>query len=799
MDLLDARNQDHTVERAFAARDWAATPLGPRDEWPESLKTALSIALHSRVPTIIYWGPELLQLYNQAYRPFIRDKHPGALGAPAAGYFRERSSDAGRVLTSVLESGAGTLLRDNDVTLSCSPIADSLGIAGVYCSVVEASAVDVAFSQIADALPAMIWTASLDGTRDYINKAWLSYTGLKGGDPWFMMIHPDDRDSFIEEWLRVTKDDHASFRRDYRLWHDASGRYRWVTAQATRAHIGTQQLWIGTTIDVDERKRRELANEFLARAGIALNRSLNIEETFNRLATLSVKNICDYCVFYALEDNRARRIVWKHRDPQLQPLLDRAMAYGPDPSDPEWAASKVMRSKKATIWKRADLISHSSTSDPRYEEAVDQLNMSGVLTCPLQIGATTYGALAFARTGDSEPFDEFDVQTVTQLADRAAIALANADLFEREHRVALTFQNAALPDTLPKRQGVDIDAHYVAGRNEARVGGDWYDVELLPDGRVLLSIGDVSGSGLDAAVVMSMMRYSIRSVAHVYADPGTILEAAQRATERRLGEHFITAFVGVVDPVLGRLTYANAGHVRPLLLLDHSLVEITSEGMPIGVGLDQRWESTMMRLPGHATIVLYTDGLIEGSGAFLPGEEALHEHLLSRKFRQHPTARAVYESMLPDGARDDVAILLAHISLEDAAERTIRLPLNLETPREATKARDRICDALVQAGLLEGEALENARLIVGELTANVVRHAPGRALAVIDRWNEYPVFHLVDNGGGFRYSNRLPPIFSENGRGLFIASAFARRLEVLPDIDGGSHVLVVFESLSLSS
>ncbi len=772
-----------TDTRAFGEHDWSDTPLGPRDLWPESLKTAFVIVLGSRFPSVIFWGRELFALYNDPYGAQLGEMHS-----------REQWDRMRPLLLRVLDTGEAAYFEDAAFMFSCSPIADATGVAGVFCTVQRAPENRVAFRALVDALPAMIWTAAADGSRQYVNAAWVRYTGLAPTEAWFTMIHPDDRGAFMDEWQHVMHDEHASFLRDYRLWHKFSGRYRWVTAQATRARIGTEQVWIGTTIDIDERKRRELSNEFLVRAGVALNRTLNIDETFQRLANLAVKSFCDYCVFYSIEEGRVSRRVWKHRDRKVKPVLDEAVEHGPDPDDPDWMIAKVVRTGQPIIWHRGERMARSRADGPRYAEAVAKLNLSGVVVCPVHVGPNVYGALAFARTGDREPFDDFDLQTVMQLSDRAAIALGNADLFEREHRIALSFQSAALPDAIPHRDGVDIDAHYVAGRSEARVGGDWYDVELLPDGRMLLSVGDVSGSGLDAAVIMSMVRYAIRSVAHVYADPATILEAAQRATERRLGEHFITAFVGVIDPALGRFTYCNAGHVRPLLLSRGKLTELIGDGMPIGVGLDQHWRSVMMQLPEYATLVLYTDGLVEGAGAFLPGEAALHTQLFSRRFREHPTARALYDLMLPEGARDDVAILLAHIALPDAESSIIRFPLSVQTARDATHARDLICHTIVSENLLHGQTLENARVIIGELTANVARHAPGEALAVIDRWNQYPVFHLVDNGGGFRYSNRLPPVLSENGRGLFIASALARRLEVLPDLNGGSHVLVVFET-----
>lgn len=647
------------------------------------------------------------------------------------------------------------------------------------------------FHALLDALPAMVWTARPDGSRPFVNGAWTRYTGKDVLD-WESALHPDDRDAYLVRW-RDASSGNRPFESDLRLWHAGSRRFRWVAAHAARAPIGHDDLWIGTTMDIDERKRRELANEFLARAGMVLNQTLSIDDTFLQLAMLAIGSMADYCVFYLLDRGKVLRSLWRHRDPALQPLLDEAIATGPDPSDPAWLVARVMETNQSLSWKRGEIMPRSYKQSPRYREVVGQLDLSAVLTVPVRLRTQVYGAFALARTGDREPFDELDVQTIEQLAERAAIALANASIYEREHRIALTFQSAALPDAISTRDGIEIDAHYVAARSEARIGGDWYDTELLPDGRILISIGDVSGSGLEAAVVMSMMRTAIRSVAHVYADPATILEAAHGATERRLKNHFATVFIGLIDPVLGRFTYSSAGHTRPLLLVDDRAVELRGEGLPVGMFFDETRVSTTIELPQRCTVVMFTDGLTEGAGEFLPGEDAVRAFVESQEFRERPTATALYQALLPDGGSDDVAILIARIALPDASATTIRVPLLIRTAEEAARARDLICARIEDARLLEGEALENARLIVGELTANVSRHAPGDAVALLDRWTECPVFHLVDRGEGFRYSNRLPPIFAESGRGLFIASALARRLEVLPDLDGGSHVIAVLD------
>lgn len=650
---------------------------------------------------------------------------------------------------------------------------------------------EAAFKSLADLLPGMIWTTSQDGKRDFNNAAWRAFTGIAEGEDWSSKCHPDD----LQMWYGAfdkAKAEGRPFRLDYRLWHAGSQRYRWVTVQAYQTTIGDTPQWVGTIIDIDERKRRELANGFLASAGSVLTQSLDLKETLARLATLAVASICDYCVFYLVRDDAIERVVWKHRDPGGQRILDRAIECAPSPGDPGWIVSRVIRTQQPFVWKRGDEMVAAETEDPAYAQFVQELDLNGVATCPVHLGDNVYGALSLARIGHADPFDAFDLETIRQLAARTAIAIANADLFAREHRVALSFQNAALPDHLPQRAGVALDAYYVAGRSDARVGGDWYDAEALADGRVLLSVGDVSGSGLDAAVVMSMVRNAMRSVAHVYADPATILEAAQRATEHRLGEHFVTAFVAIVDPVVGRLTYCNAGHMPPLVRDGDRVSQIRSDGLPIGLGLERDWRTEMIRMPGEMTLVFYTDGLTEGAGAFLPGEEALLQRVASPGFAAHPRARALYEELLPHGSRDDVAIMIARISSTAAERATVRMPFRIREPRDATFARDAICTTLMETFAFSSEALENARLIVGELTANIARHARGDAVAIVDRASSWPVLHLVDNGAGFRYSNRLPPnVFAESGRGLFIASALAARLEVLPDIDGGSHVIAV--------
>ena len=169
------------------------------------------------------------------------------------------------------------------------------------------------------------------------------------------------------------------------------------------------------------------------------------------------------------------------------------------------------------------------------------------------------------------------------LTRRAAISIENARLYEREREIATEFQRAALPISLPHVAGARFDSIYVPASNRELLGGDWYDALRLSDGRIVVSIGDVAGSGLGAAVIMASMRQVIRGVAQVYADPIAMLDAADRTLKTEHPDTFVTAFVGVFDPI-PRADHASAGHPPPLLReADGTVTALGTGALPLGL------------------------------------------------------------------------------------------------------------------------------------------------------------------------------------------------------------------------
>ena len=368
--------------------------------------------------------------------------------------------------------------------------------------------------------------------------------------------------------------------------------------------------------------------------------------------------------------------------------------------------------------------------------------------------------------------------------------------FERAHHVASTLQRALLPQELPVVPGIAFDGVYVPGRAEAQVGGDWYDALRLADGRVLITIGDVAGSGLQAAVIMAAMRQVIRGIAQVYADPATMVDAADRTLKAEHPDRQVTAFVGVYDPVARTLSYCSAGHPAPLVrAADGTVSDLPSQGLPLGLRARDDADARTVEVPRGATLVFYTDGLIESTQDVIEGERRLRAALADPRIAaRNDLAQALHDDVLRDGAHDDVAILA--MQLDPAAalapEPAQRWSFDTGDIATAQRTRARFAAILADADMLDDDVF-TAELIFGELLSNAVRYAPGGVEVVLD-WGggTTAIVHFLDRGPGFVVIPRLPTdLLSERGRGLFLVWSLSEDFNVTKRADGGSHVRVV--------
>jgi len=533
--------------------------------------------------------------------------------------------------------------------------------------------------------------------------------------------------------------------------------------------------------------------QFAALAGDVLSESLSVEGTMQRLIGLVVPRLADWAAIDIFDENgRTRIAAVVHADPARSALVEQLRgAYAARPEfEPIIAAA--LRSR-AQVNAHIDPGVLASVTPPELLEVVMQLAPRSSITVPLRSRGRPLGALVAYWAETDRTYGDDDLPQFEELGRRAAVAIDNAQLYEREHQVASAFQRAALPVSLPRVAGIEFDGVYVPAKNEAQVGGDWYDALRLSDGRVVISLGDVSGSGLEAAVIMAAMRQIVRGVAHVYPDPATILDAADRTLKAEHPEGIVTAFVAVYDPIARTLAYAGAGHPPPFVrYADGRVEQLDVHGLPLGLRYRSEPDGRVVDIPDETLLVFYTDGLTESTRDPLEGERrvraALERDTVALDDRP---AQRTYDEVLHDGANDDVVILAMRVR---ASSKSVRRSWKFDALDGSSGHAARLgFVAELESGGVTPDDVFTSELIFGELLGNVARHAPGPIEIVMD-WTlgSSPVLHVLDEGAGFVVVPRLPSdLLSERGRGLFLVWSLAEEFNVTKRTGPGSHARAV--------
>jgi PAS domain S-box-containing protein len=409
----------------------------------------------------------------------------------------------------------------------------------------------------------------------------------------------------------------------------------------------------------EQRAARQL--QFAADAGNVLAHSLELDETLDALLGLVVPAMGDSAVINLREeDGRVRAVAIRHADPAQAATLARIRGSYYASERATTGTPKVIRTGRPEIVRRIDEEFVTSAFTGGAQDVIRALNLRTTLIVPLISRGRTIGTLGAAWASVDRTYTEADLPLFEDLAGRAAVAIEHAQLYARVHHVATALQEAALPRSLPAVAGVSFDAVYRPGKIEAQIGGDWYDAFALPDGRIVISIGDVLGSGLDAAIAMTKVRQTIRTASLGDADPAAILDVADVALRLDDPDKLATAMVGLYDPGTHTLTCVAAGHPAPLMRsADGTVAEpFLERGLPLGLRTGERAPSHTIVLEPGAFLVFYTDGLIESTRDLIEGERRLHAALADPAVCSAPRpADAIYRAVLFDGAHDDVAVL----------------------------------------------------------------------------------------------------------------------------------------------
>jgi PAS domain S-box-containing protein len=515
---------------------------------------------------------------------------------------------------------------------------------------------------LAEALPQIIMLADERRHMLYVNRRYTEYTGVAADDvggAWREVIHPEDLPA-----VDAVRASGEPYEIEYRLRRKADGAFRWHFARCSKVPgDDARTYWLASAMDIDDRKRAEDALRFIERAGARLSQSLDLQATFETLLDLVVPEFGDWAtITLRTEAGGFETILARHKDPEKADLTRRLCGVNFLDDAHSWGTTAVYQTGAPEFGSTVSEEAMRTAVREEFYPIVDRLGYGSYIILPILSGDAVIGTLGIISAGNSRTYSAGDIAPLRELTGRAGYAIANARRYAREHRVASVLQEAALPRHLPEIEGFHFDGYYRAGREESAIGGDWFDAVVVADGHVVVSVGDVTGSGLEAAVLMSTVRQVIRGAAHVRPDPLMILEVADRALRGEDENGLVTAFVGVIDPRTRVMRYASAGHWPGLLRSrDGAVLRLEAQGLPLGLrGLSGSKLQSVVLEQG-SSLLLYTDGLVEFARDVFSGERLLTECFAETPATERPAKHLVERVLGDNPARDDIAALVVGV------------------------------------------------------------------------------------------------------------------------------------------
>ncbi|WP_328319395.1 SpoIIE family protein phosphatase [Streptomyces sp. NBC_00388] len=401
------------------------------------------------------------------------------------------------------------------------------------------------------------------------------------------------------------------------------------------------------------------------------------------------------------------------------------------------------------------------------------------ILAPLRGRRRVIGAAVFVRRPDRPAFEPNDLLVAAQLATHTALGIDKAVLYGREAYIADELQRTMLPDSLPQPTGVKLASRYLPAAETARVGGDWYDAIPLPGSRVALVVGDVMGHSMTSAAIMGQLRTTAQTLAQLDLPPAEVLHHLDEQAQRLGSDRMATCLYAVYDPVAHRITIANAGHPPPVLLHLGGRAEVlrVPPGAPIGVG-GVDFEAVELDAPAGATLLLYTDGLVESRLRDVwTGIEQLRERLATTAELTGPDHSPPLEALCDDvldmlgpGDRDDDIALLA-ARFDGIAPSDVAYWFLDPEEQAPGRARRLVRRALERWGLEEmSDAVE---LLVSEVVTNAVRYAERPVTLRLLRTDVLRC-EVGDDSPQLPRQRRARDT-DEGGRGLFLVNRLTRR------------------------
>ncbi|MGH2634784.1 MAG: ATP-binding SpoIIE family protein phosphatase [Actinomycetota bacterium] len=363
-------------------------------------------------------------------------------------------------------------------------------------------------------------------------------------------------------------------------------------------------------------------------------------------------------------------------------------------------------------------------------------------------------------------FTDHEVELLQLAAERVALAL-HVRLYERERMATETLQRAFLPTALPQVPGLRLGSRYLPASTAAGIGGDWYDVFVLPSGTVALAMGDVSGHGLRAASVMGQVRNALRAYAVDHRDPVEVVSRLSVLMRFLDVTDIVTLLFGVLEPDLSAFRYVAAGHPPPFIVnREGRFADDAGRDPPLGIGRFHEYHEVVLPLDAGDSMLLYTDGLVERRHESLSDGLERLRGVASSTWTLEPeeAIRSLLQAILMDAEpTDDIALLLVQRDKASAAV-DLRVPADADELVTLRRALRQWLSDLEVPNSLRDDVLTAA----GEACANAVEHAYGPSggwVHMLGVRDDHSIRVTVRDGG--RWRDRR----SGRGRGMTLMRA----------------------------
>jgi len=544
---------------------------------------------------------------------------------------------------------------------------------------------DARVARVLESMPAAFFSLDRDWRFTYVNAEAERLLGrpredLQGGDLWELFPAAVGSDFDLHYRRAVDTGELALFQAYYPPPLDS-----WYEVRAWPSADGLAVYFLDVT---QRRQAEEVARRdaerlaLLARVTETMSSAL-IDRRGGRgamaeLARAVVPLLGDWVIASLVEDDgRLRDVGGWHRDPALRPVVNRYAELRLGALRSTAPIVDALATGRLTVVPDVAAAVGRDLPPGPVADAYWALDPASAVGVALIARGRVLGAMSVYRSADRPPVDAAEQSLLREVADRVAVALDSAALHEQQRRMAEDLQRSLLTDPVQPDHS-EIVVRYVPAVQAAQVGGDWYDAFLQPTGATVLAIGDVVGHDTVAAAAMGQLRSLLRGIAYSSGGgPAAVLSDLDRAMEGLQVHTLATAAVARLEQTaeehaqgLTRVRWSSAGH-PPLLVLhpDGRVEELATEraDLLLGVAPERPRQEQVRVLRRGATVVLYTDGLVEGPDLPLDDGVARLRQLLGELggLPLGELCDQLLSRMRPGGSEDDVALVAVRLHRED--------------------------------------------------------------------------------------------------------------------------------------